>query len=245
MCVVTEAIFNVTTDVYYETGNQVKTDLYAYYGTYDDNNVRNAFAAATDGSVMWSGQAAMDPMVTFTVEQNIQGIVPTEFTANGANSVVLAHAVAATLDNKINPDNVKVSDLHLSVASRLRRLTEASTDVTYTVTYDALHLNYDTATEGNEALTTMLLSAIEDGTFTANLQSANTQLMTDSIYGDLGSCTSDSATVSYEGNTPTVDDDLQTYVKKEQTNVVAGVIIGIGAIVFFVGAFLIAKAASS
>lgn len=180
--------------------------------------------------------------------QNIQGILPSEFQSNmEANSLVFAHAVADTIGNGFSYEGVEITELDLNIKTLRRKLDAGSTDVTYTVTYNARSMNFDTYTEGQESMTSWLATGVEDGTFTENMQAWNTELALSDVNGDLGSATSDSVETTYEGSTTTYDDDDDgiKWANRASANVIAGVLIGIGVVVLIGVVFYVAKSMSS
>ena len=173
--------------------------------------------------------------------QEVVGILPTDFKDNfDANELVFAHAIASTIGLGITYEDVEVTQLDLEISELRRKLSSASTDVTYKVSFQAGNLNFYTEQEAYETLTAALIAGVENGNFTEYLQNWNEELQADSVNGDLGECSSDKVKVNYDGAPSTDDDnDGSAWAKRASANIISGVIVGIGgaliiAIVYFI-----------
>jgi len=233
MCIITETNVNGT---WFDT-NPADHQLYNYYTSY--YYYKGTQSYDTDGSTMWANTEAQDPWLSFTATQTVEGILPTTFESNGANSVVFANAVASTI-GRISASDVVITSVNLNTKS-LKAKTGGATDVTYNVNYNARDLNFLNEQQAQMTLTEVLMTKVNNGTFTGYLQEWGNQ----NTNSDLSQATSDSMTSYYIGGPQPVNDDNRIYVHREGANIVAGVLIGLGVAFFALCVFLFVRGASS
>lgn len=199
-------------------------------------------AAPTFAPTVAPSSVGVATIMTFSTTQELVNCDATTFAASSTSQNVFKTTVAETVS--VTADDVTITSIEAYTAPLRRRLTtDTNTTIAYNITLDVTQSSYSSSTAAYTAISTTLVSAVNDGSFATTLQ-ANGAASSDPT--QFSSTTSGSIAVS-QPDTTTVDlsptaaptNAPSSSSKKAPVGMIVGIVIGVLALcvlAYFFGA---------